>query len=459
MKIHHVEIHDIYGIKDASFEAGTVTVISGGNGTGKSSILRALLAIFEGGHSPEIRRRMDGDGRPFVEKGWARITLDTGTTVTMTVSEKRTNYEIQAENGLAIPQTPRQFIEILGSSMAVDPSKILAADVTTAAGKKVLLAEILKTMPIHFAAEELPELCRQPDGIDLDQFEKARKSIEETRRRIGVEARDGEGTLKELAKSLPETAEETDWAAERDRLESERRSIEKAESDQIAGIARDSTVLREAVSGESSKAEVALREEFQAQLDAIKEGTRAKLDEIAKLKQAAIGEARLDSKPQRELVVTALAEAKEKAAQQERAAGAKETIEKMRLKVREKSLDYERFTRTLEAMDRAKRAKLEALPVHGLEFNGDSVLVDGVEWQNVNKARLGSVAYQISALRAGELPFLILDDTEHMDRESWAGVLSAAVEGGFQVIAARVSEDGGPLRIETGRQVESGVRQ
>lgn len=448
-RISRIEIHDLFGTVNACFSAGTVMVLSGGNGVGKSSILLALLQIFAGGHDPAIRRRTEGGERPFVEKGWAKITLDSGTTVMMTVSEKRTIYEITDVNGLAVPETPRKFIEQLGSSMAVDPGKILSTDATTAAGRKALLAAILDAMPITFEPADLPELCRQSEPIDLEQFEKIRKSIEETRRRVGVEARDGEGTLKELAKSLPETTEEKDWAAERDVLESDRRALEKSESDRIAGVAHDAGVERETARKQAADGERKLRENFQLAIAARGMAMEKSLAAIEHLEHAAIDEIRQDLKPKRDEIVAALAEAKEKAAQQERTKGAKETIERMRVKTREKNLEYERLSRAMEALDRARKAKLEALPVQGLEFDGDSVLVDGVEWRNVNRARLGSIAYQISALQAGDLPFLILDDTEHLDRGSWQGVIDAAVAGGFQVLAARVSESGGPLKIET----------
>jgi len=449
VKISRIEIDNLLGTEHVAFPMGTATVVSGGNGSGKTSILRAVMRFFEGGHDPSIRRRLPTPGRPFAEKGMARLTLDSGATVTMTVTEKRTVYEIVDAHGLAVPETPRQFLEKLGTSMSVDPATVLSIDVSTTPGKRKLIEALLNVMPITFVAGELPALCGATSDVGLAEFDGFQKAIMESRRRVGVEARDSEGTIRDLSQSLPAAGEEADWPTEVIRLESERRERERIESEKLHRLEKDVAAEKAGLEKDADDQRTALRQEFQRQADTATAALDVALSDLEDRLKAAQDEARAAAEPAREQIVGELATAREKAAQHERAEGARQTIGKMQARYREKTLEYERYSRALEQMERVRKTKLEALPVSGLEFDGDNVRVDGVEWPNVNKARLGSIAYQICALRAGDLPFLILDDTEHCDRETWRGVLDAAVSGGFQVLAARVDEEGGALRIRT----------
>ena len=52
LRIESVEIKNIKGIASATFGLGTLTVIRGANGTGKTSILDSIATIFDGGHDP-----------------------------------------------------------------------------------------------------------------------------------------------------------------------------------------------------------------------------------------------------------------------------------------------------------------------------------------------------------------------------------------------------------------------
>jgi hypothetical protein len=73
------------------------------------------------------------------------------------------------------------------------------------------------------------------------------------------------------------------------------------------------------------------------------------------------------------------------------------------------------------------------------------VYCDGIPFERVNLAERIKIAFQIAAMRSGRLPFLMLDQAEAFDPETWEAFKAGAMESGFQVIAARVSNT--PLSI------------
>jgi HPt (histidine-containing phosphotransfer) domain-containing protein len=339
--------------------------------------------------------------------------------------------------------------------MAVDPGRLLGLDATSAAGKKALLAAILASMPVSFTPDELPEAARGlasgASSLGLADLVKIRKGIEETRRRIGVEVRDADGAIRDLRKSLPDEGEVIDWPAELQRLSGELSAHERTLADKIAGIRADAQAEKDGLVNYFASRETEIRERFRVELESLAENRHKEVGEVDASLQAAILDVQTEARGGHDRLTAELATAKEKAAQSERVAGARETISNLEQKWAAKSDDYDRLTAVIEKLDAARKAKLESLPVSGLEFDGENVLVDGVEWQNVNTARRVSVSLQLCGLRAGELPFLILDDSEHLDAEMWQQIRAAAVDGGFQLVAARVS-DRGPLKIETNEE-------
>jgi DNA repair exonuclease SbcCD ATPase subunit len=121
-------IDNIKGIAHTEFAPGSLTVIRGSNGSGKSSILDAVLAVFSGGSDPGWLRKGAQKGSIVLE-----ITDYEGkpvATITKTITRKKSGegvsclLEILDQNGVPIA-APQTFVNKLGESWAVDPSAIL----------------------------------------------------------------------------------------------------------------------------------------------------------------------------------------------------------------------------------------------------------------------------------------------------------------------------------------------
>jgi energy-coupling factor transporter ATP-binding protein EcfA2 len=57
VRIQGIEIHDTYGCRDFKVGPFSLVRVTGQNGSGKSSILRALSYLFEGGTDPTVIRK------------------------------------------------------------------------------------------------------------------------------------------------------------------------------------------------------------------------------------------------------------------------------------------------------------------------------------------------------------------------------------------------------------------
>src|SRR5438270_14003212 len=93
--ITEVEIADTMGTKFAKFHPNSVTLVTGVNGSGKSSIIRALTYVFSGGLDPSIIRSG-------AEKSVISFALSNGVTI------KKTTARVKPRKG-ADPNDPPRY--------------------------------------------------------------------------------------------------------------------------------------------------------------------------------------------------------------------------------------------------------------------------------------------------------------------------------------------------------------
>ncbi len=444
MKITYLEIENIKGISYIEIKPGSITRIHGANGSGKSSIIDAVTCVFDGGSDPGWLRK--GADVGFVR---FQISDDRGNlvaTATKTVTRKedgaiKSELSILDPHGVSLP-APQTFVKKLGESWAVDPSKILSVDTSTAAGRKSLMAYLLNVMPISFSTADMLA-TGVPDPVvpkaataTLDDLTKARKYVEEMRKKTGVEAREAEASVNALRGSLPKEGDKFDWTAKLAALQADRNALVAREGREKGEIEHAAGVEGRGIEQDYGAKEAALREEFNAKLDALREEKSKALEALTATARAAMAEVTTVLAPEHDRITSELATAREKSEQQQRSAGVRASLETFGARVREKNAQYDALTRTLEKLDALKKTKMDNLPVEGLGFDGDTVTVDGVEWHHVNTARRAMVAAQIASLRAGDLPFMVVDDAEHLDPDTMREFEEQITAAGFQVIEA-----------------------
>lgn len=413
LRIKQIEIANLLGIVSLSFKPGTLTILSGANGSGKTSVIEALRRIFEGGSDTGLLRK----GARF---GECVLTLDDGRRIKTRVTSRSTSYEIENPDG-SIMKAPRAFIEDLADSLAVDPLRFLTAK------PKELAAALLEIMPITFEQYELQDAVGEKTwtvntDLSLDGFNALRKEIEEKRRDVNRSARDDEGMIRRLKSSLPD-GDEYDWAARTKEL---RQTLREAEDSKAAELNSIST-------SEGDVLELARREyeEFVA---------KVRLDHEAKRNAK-----RAEWEPTIAKINAAVGEAEERMRAKDRAEGLRAEIANVEQRYEQSTVASDHFTTALENLDELKQLKLADCPIPGLEVTADGVTYEGVAFEHVNKAARVAIVFQLSTLRKKKLPFILLDEAEALDAETWQAFVDGAPQSGFQVITARVGD--GPLSI------------
>ncbi len=421
MRIHEIEIYNILGTKQHNFRLGDLTVIRGHNGSGKSSIISGILSVFEGGHDPGLLHRG-------AKKGWVKLLLGDGATITKSVTAKASTVEALDPKGHVIPK-PQAFINELAEAMAVEPARLLLAK------QKDLLSVLLDVMPVTFTREETEKAAGRvvtSKSLDLDGLAALRKQIFDERTAVNKAARDSEGTVNDLRRNLPEQ-DEIDWGAEAQRLR-----------DELAAGVEEVNEVKRSVESEAAKAEQSIVNEINEKVAALMQEKATRIAAVRKDLEDAKQRVDQQAAPVLDKLKADAATAQERSSAQAKATGIRESIAKFEARIRENEERAEKLTAAIQALDDLKKAKLDTLPIPGLEVADGKLLVDGIEWSHVNLARRVEITFAIWDLR--NAPFAVLDDAEHFDAEMWQAFCDYCLSTKRQVIAARVGD--GPLEIE-----------
>lgn len=417
MRITSIVIDNILATRHVEFKPGSLTIVKGKNSSGKTSILDAVRQIFEGGHDNGLLRRG-------AKTGECILGIDTGHTVKMRVTAKGTTYDVIAPDGNSLP-APRKFIEDLAKSLATDPAGLLTSK------PKDLSAKLLEVMPVQFSQAELQaavveETWTVNTDMDLVGVERMEKTIYEARTQSNKDAKKASVTVEQLKKSLPE-GDTQDWSKRLTELEALVGEGHGGYRDELATIQR------------ATEEEIEeLRKKFESDKDFVIAAYSKRKAEVDQQWQGDIRK-----------IEAARDEAKFRKEATDKAEGLRLTIADNERLASESGRIADTMTRALENLAELKRAKLSNLPIPGLTVKDDMAFYNDVAFEHVNLAKRIELCIQICALLGdgSKLPFMILDEAENMDSETWEMFKQAAVASGFQVLAARVSD--GPLDIET----------
>lgn len=171
MQIRSFQVRDFLAIEDATIALdGSVTLIGGRNGAGKSSLFTALCAALGGkGAVPERPVREGADGKATVQ-----VWTTDGVTVEASIdAERKYKVEIKNSDGFKVGRPAEWLKERFGS---LDGLSLLAMDATKQAAT-----------------------IRDLAGLDTNDLDAAERAAREERTLIGREAK----TLKAAAEAMP----------------------------------------------------------------------------------------------------------------------------------------------------------------------------------------------------------------------------------------------------------------
>lgn len=420
MEAKSIEITDILGIKHLKFKLGAVTVITGRNRAGKSSIEDAIK-ILAGGHDPNWIRRGAEQGRLVVE-------LDEGVSVIKTIQPEKTTTVVHHPKFGKVSR-PQEWINQILDSLSLDPVHFLTAK------PKERVSILLDALPLKVTAEDLRSIpVEYLADADLDRHAlevlgDLHKRIYEQRREINTQAKEKRATARQMAETLPEEPEQGDWNREFEAAKSELARLNVATQKAVEAV-------RNAAAARKAEIEAELQrkiDELRAQADADKRAADEERDRELAALQA-------EYTPKRDRLNERLTQAKTMLEQQARAARTRELVEELGRDARALEAQSERLSQSLRYVEGLKEKLLQKIPIPGLEIADGDILVNGIPFDRVNDAEKYRIAFEIGKLRAGELGLLLVDRGEIFDSANWASFVEAAKASGLQVIVTRVTD-------------------
>lgn len=455
MRVEKISIRNIMGVESLDIAPGAITIVSGKNGSGKTSVLESLRTVIGGGTDATLVR----SGQDAGEVVWV---LDDGMSIRKRIG-KSTSVRVTDGNGKDLAK-PQSVIADLLDGVSANPIAFLTAPPSKRA------EWLLDAMPIAFTPEEIMAAGQAQHYIGdgelpatLDQLEALRKKVYDDRTGEKRVAKERWAAAAALAAQAPEGNLEAISAelrsAEHSLAEIES-ALARAESELTAQVEKRRSSLRgeyqEGLDGIRSRYAEQIRE-LEQQLNGLRmqqQRDEAELQRIGKAAmQQEVDELTTEANKQTAILIerksqlsSTIAVLAERRAAHTRAEETRRIIAINERQAEAAERQAEAATATIEALDALKQKKLAELPIPGAEVRNGDIYIGGIPFDRLNTAKKVAIALRVAKLRAGKLGLVVVDNLECLDSETFKAFESAAVKSGMQFIVTRVSD--GPLKVE-----------
>lgn len=400
MKIIQLTASNIKRLKAVEITPdGTLQVIGGKNGQGKSSVLDAIWLALGGGKAGKETVQPIRDGE---EK--ASVTLDMGELiVTRSWTKAGTKLTVTNAEG-ATYKSPQGMLDALVGQLSFDP---LAFTRLSAREQRDALLDLVDL------------------DVDLDQLDAERQYAYDQRTQVG---RDGKAIGDVVVdESLPgEEQSASDLLAEIQEIHDKNRARDEAdrEVNYYADLARQTSAEIERLTNLLKKQE---EEHKKAQ---------ERRAEFPEKRDTAPLETKLSSIEDTNVAIRANNDAKARRDRQEQ--------------LRQQ---YQEFTHQIEALDHQKADALAKaqFPVDGLAFDEHGVTYQGVPFSQASSAEQIRVSMGVGMALNPKLRVLVIKDGSLLDADSLEMIRLQVAEGDMQVWIERVGDaDEGAVILEDG---------
>ena len=418
-------------------DVGQLTTITGRNGSGKSSILKAIALAFSGSKSsPELLRQGAEEGEVFLK-------LSDGMEIRRKVTAKGAGAaEVTEPKYKGKIQKAESYLSKLLDALALDP----VAFVTAAPKDQVRI--LLETFPVEATNEEIASAVgtveiKARSKWDLCEVDAVVAQLREQRTMANGAKKRAETTAQEMSLTYDAEAVSTDWKAEEAKLQKKSREMFLDKGAKLELVRKSHVAAMHGLRAQEA-------EELQAVKDRWKS---AYVDEVA---AASRGEAGVTSEfaPIEESLTAELATVQEKARTAAQAIAAHNLAEKMKADLKGLAADWNRLERAVKGFEDLKRTMAGRIPIEGLTVEDGTVRVKDqvgrwVPLGQLNTAEQIRVAVRLAAHRSGALRTVLADGLERLDEETRKAFLSEAKALGCQwIVAWADSSNGDGVRVE-----------
>lgn len=442
LRVTAIRLQNILGLREFEVRPGSVTVIEGQNGAGKTTILEAIRAALGGGHDATLLRKGS-------EYGEIVLELSDGSEITKEITPDKTTAKITHPDFGELKK-PRTVIDQLCDAFALNPIDFLLAD------KKNRLQLLLAAIPLKVNERDLagimPMLTIQPNmnAHALDVFSVCEKDLYDQRTGVNRVVKEKQTTAKELKKALPEGG--SDKAVEQHRDAKAQQGAFLAEVDARARQINEDTDKEKARVRDVASKEIAdmkaerdnliekIRADYQKKIDEAQSYLSRKLDEVNGQQSVSHEMLAAESRTRTTELAKTVANAEAAVQTYNRAEAARAHLQDLLNKAKEYEQKSHELTEALSDLAGIREAMLEELPIRGLTLQNGEILIDGIPFDRLNESRRVRLAVEVAMLRAGKLPLLCCDGIERLDSNSLEALEQHAQACGIQLVLARVTD-------------------
>lgn len=499
LHVSRITVKNILGIEALSIAPGQVTVIEGGNGAGKTSVLEALKAIVQGGHDATLLRHGESTGL-------VALVLDDDTVVEKVVESDKSRLVVE-DATLGRVTAPKTFVDAITTLAAINPLRFCAA------GAEERKKQVLRSLDVAVTGEEVEAIVRAVPGLDSTRvgvrgfaaIQFGEKQLIAARAKASTGRDEQISTAEQLERSFTSSSStaqvkaEIDaaerklaalvaesYSLERDLAANRARSVDEAVREALAPIraeqaakedeqnrmsarldiifAKRQAALRnlkksydDAVARveEEHKKEVQAESVLESRLSAEAKALKSRAEDVAdkvKAEKTAwlLTEAEAAMKVGRDAIETAkldLATLRERLAATERETAAREIAAKARKAAEQHEERHSAIVAALERISEIKDRALERLPVEGLVVGDEDLEWKGRTFERLSEAEKIEVAFRLAVAAMGKLRLICVDGLESLDADRLADLERLARDHDVQLVGTRVTS--GPLKVTT----------
>ena len=423
MKIVYISIHNFLKLKDIEMNPSKTNVIIGKNKQGKTSILKAIKAAFDGKVDESVIR--DGESKAEIV-----VELD-DLNVKRTITEKGSRLDVSNKEGFKVP-APQKYLDGILGTFSFNPVQFF--ELKQIERKKYLLNAIKLTL----SQEELAKYTGEKlAGIDytkhaLEVVEDARKYYYDKRTGANAEVTKKRKTLDELSASLPEGFDPKSVSEEHIK------DLQKAIHD-------DELVLQKQADHEKFLAEMQRQEkgivEDIAKIEADLVAKKTKLTDLQK-EIAAAAEFHYDlSDP---LTIETAKETLKKLEGQRELVFTHKRVEEIRGELSVAVEEADKLDSIVNKLAKEVPQELIAkaeLPVEGLTVTENDVLINGISLDNLSASEQLRFALNIVRKLNETFKVINIDGIETLDKDNFEAFLKEVEGDDYQYFLTRVDGD------------------
>lgn len=438
LKISKINIHNLLGIEDLEITpTGNIIEVSGRNGRGKSSVLESIKGALGISEYSKLLRNGEESGQVTLDLGDMRLERK--------YTEKGDKLKLQGKvagtDSYSNLTAPAKILKGLFNPNSINPLSLLTAK------PKELLDAVLMAMPMTVDGEYLSEIA---DGSEVDTDEhalvvidKVTKEIFTERTGVNRDLKTAKTTMEQLEATLPEVIPLTDEIEQEIEDNNTKMESIKSSARKVGRVVRQrysEEIL--AKEGEVSSVEADIQALLE-QIDILKEtkanlqGDLRSLNTERDTKAEAAVEAELGK-------VDDLQERNQQLAKQMSELGVYSNTQKQvaqwASQVKSAQKKANELTSSLEKLQEYKEKLCEDLPIEGLEIKDGNLYYNDVVFETLNTASKVTLVIELAKLSAGDLGIVVIDNSEHLDTDTYKAFIKEAAKTDLQFIVSRVDD-------------------